>query len=147
MVEERHAVGEPSTRFCSFCNKSDAEAGTLIDGPWIEGPTPVFICNSCADLCSAIFKQWNQRIAAGAAQPDDPTAIPETLRRQLDEALKSLNLSDLESRVIKLRYGLGDGNPRTHKEIAEALEITPEKVRETEVAVIRKAQSRRDPSQ
>jgi ClpX C4-type zinc finger/Sigma-70, region 4 len=144
MIEEQHAACDPSSRKCSFCNESEAEVGSLIDGPWIEGTSPVFICASCVDLCSTMFQHWKKYPAARAGLPPEAA---EAFNRQFDETLNNLNLDDLESRVIKLRYGLADGTYHTHKEVAEALEITPERVREIEFAVIKKAQSRRDSSQ
>jgi hypothetical protein len=143
MIEKQHAAADPSDRFCSFCNQSEAEVGSLIDGPWIEGTSPVFICASCADLCSKIFKHRFQEIAWSAVRPHERAAAEAAFRLRFDEALHNLNLDDLESRVIKLRCGMADGDPQNYKEVADALEITPEKVQEIEAAVIRKTQFRR----
>ncbi len=144
MIEKQHSACDPSNRKCSFCNESEAEMGSLIDGPWIEGTSPVFICASCVDLCSTMFQHWKKYPAARAGLPPEAA---EAFNRQFDDALNYLKLDGLESRVMKLRCGLVDGNLQTHTEVAEALEITPDRVREIELAVIRKAQSRRDSSQ
>jgi hypothetical protein len=142
MPEQHHATTDPSPRFCSFCNKSEAETGDLVDGPWIEGTSPVFICASCAHLCSLIFKHRFQEIAWSALRPHERAVAEADFWRRFDEALQDLNLDDLESRVMKLRCGMADFDPQTYEEIADTLEIAPEKVREIELAVIRKAQSR-----
>jgi len=43
------------------------------------------------------------------------------LRKDIENAL--LTLSDRESSVIRLRYGLDDGNERTLEEIGEYLKV------------------------
>ena len=40
------------TSSCSFCGKSQREAG-----PMVEGPQDVYICSSCVELCHNIIKQ------------------------------------------------------------------------------------------
>ena len=50
----------------------------------------------------------------------------EALRNALDR------LDDRERRVLILRYGLGDGEPQTFRQIAGELGITRERVRQIE---------------
>jgi ATP-dependent Clp protease ATP-binding subunit ClpX len=42
---------------CSFCGKSSREVG-----PMVEGPSDVYICANCTDLCQNIFKQERRRV-------------------------------------------------------------------------------------
>ncbi|MBA4039266.1 MAG: ATP-dependent Clp protease ATP-binding subunit ClpX [Planctomyces sp.] len=46
---------------CSFCGKTSREVG-----PMVEGPSDVYICNNCTDLCQNIFKQERRRVGASA---------------------------------------------------------------------------------
>ena len=48
---------------CSFCGKSSREVG-----PMVEGPSNVYICSNCTDLCQNIFKQERRRVASGKQQ-------------------------------------------------------------------------------
>ncbi|TVQ59389.1 MAG: ATP-dependent Clp protease ATP-binding subunit ClpX [Phycisphaerales bacterium] len=43
---------------CSFCGKTSREVG-----PMVEGPSEVYICSSCTDLCQNIFKQEKRRVS------------------------------------------------------------------------------------
>jgi len=52
-----------------------------------------------------------------------------------------LTLSDRESAVVRLRYGLEDGNERTLEEIGEYLNVTRERARQIEIKALRKLQN------
>ncbi|MEW6456877.1 MAG: RNA polymerase sigma factor RpoD/SigA [Acidobacteriota bacterium] len=54
--------------------------------------------------------------------------IKERLVRQIREALEGLDKR--EAKIIKMRYGLDDGNPKTLREIGETLNISRERVRQ-----------------
>ncbi len=58
------------------------------------------------------------------------------LREQLYDALQKL--PDRERRIIDLRFGLSDGDPRTLQEIAEEFELSRERIRQIEGEVLRK---------
>ncbi|MFA9477830.1 ATP-dependent Clp protease ATP-binding subunit ClpX [Phycisphaerales bacterium AB-hyl4] len=45
---------------CSFCGKTSREVG-----PMVEGPSDVYICANCTDLCQNIFRQERRRVNAG----------------------------------------------------------------------------------
>jgi ATP-dependent Clp protease ATP-binding subunit ClpX len=46
---------------CSFCGKTSREVG-----PMVEGPSDVYICANCTDLCQNIFKQERRRVGSSA---------------------------------------------------------------------------------
>lgn len=58
------------------------------------------------------------------------------LREQLNDAL--LKLEPRERRIIDLRFGLTDGDPRTLQEIAEEFDLSRERIRQIEGEVLRK---------
>lgn len=58
------------------------------------------------------------------------------LREQLYDALQKL--PERERRIIDLRFGLTDGDPRTLQEIAEEFELSRERIRQIEGEVLRK---------
>ncbi len=58
------------------------------------------------------------------------------LREQTIEALKLL--SPREAKIIRLRFGLEDGNEHTLEEVGQSFEVTRERIRQIEVKALRK---------
>ena len=58
------------------------------------------------------------------------------LREQLCNILHTL--TPREEQVIKLRFGLEDGRPRTLEEVGKKFEITRERIRQIEAKALRK---------
>ena len=73
---------------------------------------------------------------------DDQVAVPvdqatfTLLREQLMEALKTL--TDREQKVLRLRFGLDDGRPRTLEEVGREFQVTRERIRQIEAKALRK---------
>ena len=44
---------------CSFCGKTSREVG-----PMVEGPSDIYICSNCTDLCQNIFRQEKRRMSS-----------------------------------------------------------------------------------
>jgi len=62
---------------CSFCGKTSREVG-----PMVEGPSDIYICSNCTDLCQNTFRQEKRRLST--SQPLF-TSIPSP--RQINEFL------------------------------------------------------------
>lgn len=56
--------------------------------------------------------------------------------KNLDKVLATLSAREQE--VLKLRFGLDDGQSRTLKEIGQKLDVTPERIRQIEARALRK---------
>ena len=73
---------------------------------------------------------------------DEKTASPShaagvsLLAEKLEEALRIL--SKREEKVLRLRFGLGDGCPRTLEEVGQIFNITRERVRQIEAKALKK---------
>ena len=74
---------------------------------------------------------------------EDPNGVPmedgvmaEMLGEKLREALDALG--ERESRILRLRYGLDDGQPRTLAEVGEVFGLTRERIRQIEARAIRR---------
>jgi ATP-dependent Clp protease ATP-binding subunit ClpX len=63
---------------CSFCGKSAAQADTLI-----EGPSNVFICPECVELCHSIIRQNKKRIGSRFSLKKMPK--PREIKEYLDQ--------------------------------------------------------------
>jgi ATP-dependent Clp protease ATP-binding subunit ClpX len=63
---------------CSFCGKTSREVG-----PMVEGPSEIYVCSNCTDLCQNIFKQERRRITAAS-----PTFTSILTPRQINEYLE-----------------------------------------------------------
>ncbi len=59
-----------------------------------------------------------------------------SLRQQIDQVLGTL--SQRESEVLKMRYGLGDGRGHSLEEVAKAQNVTRERIRQIELRAISK---------
>lgn len=74
--------------------------------------------------------------------PDEDALAPEDmasymlLREQLLEVLDTL--TERESRVLKLRFGLEDGRPHTLEEVGDIFKVTRERIRQIEAKALRK---------
>lgn len=66
----------------------------------------------------------------------DEVASYSLLKEQIKEVLHTL--TPREEQVIKLRYGLDDGRPRTLEEVGKEFNITRERIRQIEAKAIRK---------
>lgn len=75
----------------------------------------------------------------GAASPVKPVT-----RRMLEEEMSLVLecLDDRQREVIVLRYGLADGHPRHLKEVARAMRVTPERIRQMEIRALEKLRLR-----
>jgi RNA polymerase primary sigma factor len=58
------------------------------------------------------------------------------LRSQLEESLSTL--SEREEGILRLRFGLDDGVPKTLEEIGEVFEVTRERIRQIEAKALKK---------
>ncbi len=71
----------------------------------------------------------------GAENPSEMTAYT-LLRERLHEVIKTL--TDREQKVLKLRFGIDDGNPRTLEEVGSLFGVTRERIRQIEGKALRK---------
>ena len=56
--------------------------------------------------------------------------------RKVNEVLETL--TPREARVLSLRYGLEDGNPKTLEEVGKEFNVTRERIRQIEAKALRK---------
>ncbi len=69
------------------------------------------------------------------AHPDE-AVLHGMLRDDLEEVMNSL--SERERTVLKLRFGLEDGRPRTLEEVGQLYKVTRERIRQIEAKALRK---------
>ena len=80
-----------------------------------------------------VLYQMNKSVGAGV---NADAASYTMLREQLLEVLHTL--TPREENVLKLRFGLEDGRPRTLEEVGKAFDITRERIRQIEAKALRK---------
>ena len=64
------------------------------------------------------------------------SASRELLKEQVDQVLGTLY--DRERRVLKERFGLDDGRPKTLEEVGRMFQVTRERIRQIEAKALRK---------
>ena len=70
-----------------------------------------------------------------AVSPANATAYA-MLKEQMDDVLETL--TEREQRVLTLRFGIGDGYPRTLEEVGKIFNVTRERVRQIEAKALKK---------
>jgi RNA polymerase primary sigma factor len=70
-----------------------------------------------------------------AISPANATAYS-MLKEQMDDVLDTL--TEREKKVLRLRFGIGDGYPRTLEEVGAVFKVTRERVRQIEAKALRK---------
>ena len=70
-----------------------------------------------------------------AVNPANATAYS-MLKEQMDNVLNTL--TEREEKVLRLRFGIGDGYPRTLEEVGQIFNVTRERVRQIEAKALRK---------
>ncbi|MDD5423035.1 MAG: RNA polymerase sigma factor RpoD [Candidatus Omnitrophica bacterium] len=70
-----------------------------------------------------------------AVSPANATAYS-MLKEQMDDVLSTL--TEREKKVLRLRFGIGDGYPRTLEEVGAVFKVTRERVRQIEAKALRK---------
>ena len=70
-----------------------------------------------------------------AVSPANAT-VHSMLKDEMQEALETL--TEREKKILMLRFGLGDGNPRTLEEVGNVFKVTRERVRQIEAKALRK---------
>jgi RNA polymerase primary sigma factor len=71
----------------------------------------------------------------GSLAPTEATS-QQLLKEQIDRVLDEL--TEREKRVLKLRFGLGDGHARTLEEVGKEFSVTRERIRQIEGKALRK---------
>lgn len=104
-----------------------------------------------ADTISMDLPLSDERSAATLGDLiEDPTTsgedgpIAEMINKDLTAQLLKSGLSEREQKVLKMRFGLEDGERKTLREIGVALKITRERVRQLEIEAINRLKGRYD---
>lgn len=94
-------------------------------------------------LETPIGEEENSRLADFIEDKIAPSPLESFIRfskkENIEEALNTL--SEREAKVIKMRFGLGDGNEHTLEEVGARFKVTRERIRQIEAKAIRKLKS------
>lgn len=89
-----------------------------------------YVCHSCAGIV------LQELLAAPGVNSAEDCVSLEFEKQYVHNLLSTLN--ERERAVLKLRFGLEDGNARTLEEIGRIFDVTRERIRQIEVTAIRK---------
>ncbi|HMP01880.1 MAG TPA: ATP-dependent Clp protease ATP-binding subunit ClpX [Gemmatales bacterium] len=65
--------------YCSFCRKSHRDVG-----PLVEGPSEVYICGDCTELCQSIIEQEKRRRSGPSKGKTESIPTPRHIKEKLD---------------------------------------------------------------
>ncbi len=98
------------------------------------------ISQNPASLEAPVGDEEDSRLGDFISDSSAPTlfdsASRELLKEQVDQVLGTL--SDRERRVLKERFGLDDGRPKTLEEVGRMFQVTRERIRQIEAKALRK---------
>ena len=72
-------AGRNRNAYCSFCRRSHRDVG-----PLVEGPSDVYICGECIELCQSIIDQEKKR-RGGPKQSTSNIPAPRSIKERLDQ--------------------------------------------------------------
>jgi RNA polymerase primary sigma factor len=99
---------------------------------------PVYLETPLGDEADSCLEDFLEQ--RDLPSPED-AAISQVLRDQIEDVLDTL--TDRESRVLRLRFGLLGGRSHTLEEVGQEFGVTRERIRQIEAKALRKI---RDPS-
>ena len=119
---------------------TDEEIASRMDIPVIKVRRVLKIAQEPISLETPIGEEEDSHLGdfiedRQAISPSD-AVISLNLKEQTDSVLKSL--TPREEKVIKMRFGVGDGSERTLEEVGQNFAVTRERIRQIEAKALRK---------
>lgn len=98
------------------------------------------ISQNPASLEAPVGDEEDSRLGDFIHDQSAPTLFDSASRELLKEQVESVlgTLSDRERRVLKERFGLDDGRPKTLEEVGRMFQVTRERIRQIEAKALRK---------
>lgn len=121
-IQTQMSAGDPSVeRIAKKLNTSVSEIQKLMD----VDHEPMSLQSPVGD------NEFQQILSDESAVKPEENAEASLLKRDVRDALKILN--EKEQRILKLRYGLEDGIPKTLEEVGHLFHLTRERIRQIEI--------------
>ena len=142
MVETINKVKKVSSQLLHECghDPSAEEIAERLDMPVDKVREIMRVAQEPVSLETPIGEEEDSHL--GDFIPDDDAPVPAEaasqtlLKEQLADVLKTL--TPREEKVLRLRFGLEDGRPRTLEEVGKEFNVTRERIRQIEAKALRK---------
>ena len=95
---------------------------------------------SVASLNTPVGEDENSELIEFISGNDELSAEEIIILKSLKEVLEKqlLRLTDKEQKILRLRFGMDDGHPRTLEEIGTNFNVTRERIRQIESRALKK---------
>ena len=121
-------------------NPTPEEIGAKLDVPVEEVVNLLQVADENVSLSTVIDEEHEFHLADKLEQDAVPSADMALLRSSLKEHLYAClgELDPKEQKVLRLRFGLDEGEPKTLKEIGEMMGLSRERIRQIEAQALEK---------
>ena len=142
MVETIHKVSRAARQLLQELGREPTaeEIATRIDMPVERVREIMKVAQDPVSLETPIGEEEDSHLGDFVEDSDSPAPADAASYTLLREQLQSVlhTLTQREEAVLRLRYGLDDGRPRTLEEVGQEFNITRERIRQIEAKALRK---------
>ena len=142
MVETGHKVSRASTQLLQELGRepTNEEIAERLGMPVERVIESIKVAQAPISLDTPVGEEEDSRLGDFVEDTDTPTPVENAsyamLKEQIAEVLHTL--SPREEQVIRMRFGLTDGQPHTLEDVGAYFNITRERIRQIEAKAIRK---------
>lgn len=122
------------------CEPLPEDIAARINMPLSKVKTIMKISKEPVSLETPIGEEEDSHLGDLIEDKSTPSPLDGAVRRDLNKQIENVlcTLSPKESRILRLRFGIGEDDTRTLEELGQEFEVTRERIRQIEVKAIRK---------
>jgi RNA polymerase primary sigma factor len=133
LTQECHSVEGESREIARLCRMDSAHVADLINisRDFVSLDNPVYSADKDSSILGDFIEDENYRAP-------DQDAVDGALHDDIETVLETLNQKEAD--IIRYRYGLGNKEPMSLKEIGDRFNLTKERIRQIEKKALKRLQ-------